>query len=374
MNQTTIYIGIGVLVLIVIIVGVMMSREKTATKTETVVKEGCNLGYESVNGVCNFVACPSGFYNDLNEKKCKRRTKVCAPERTCETVTENPNADDCITDISRCCKENEFAYNNQCYTECPSGTIVSGNKCVPGSCPAGFYRSSTDKGGKYRDNRGICQNYNNAFTQYEQNYLTDANKQCKNVVFNPNADSITITNKTSGTSCTPSEANSEGQCNDKSVCQKVRCVSGYYDNGNGTCIGDCKDNGTNNINDTVNRRCVASCPLETYYNKIMNGSQVVKNECVNDCGFRTKDFFGRDTPSFNFKKTNGLGYCINCRQDQQYKKTEGVTREIQNLNDTALENASNSYKAVYNDTELNSQILLSAPHMNFYTNSCLNFS
>ena len=331
MNQTTIYIGIGVLVLIVIIVGVMMSREKTATKTETVVKEGCNLGYESVNGVCNFVACPSGFYNDLNEKKCKRRTKVCAPERPCETVTENPNADDCITDISRC------------------------------ACNFGFYKNSA----------GVC-------TPYSQSVMDDynANKSnnCKNVSLDPNADRVIISNKPNGTVC-KIDGSYEYSCVD-GQCSNKRCAPSYYDRGDGTCIDDCKDNPnpTNKINDTVNRRCVASCPSNTYYNKIMNGSQVVKNECVSDCGFRTKDFFGRDTPSFNFKKTNGLGYCINCRQDQQYKKTEGVTREIQNLNDTALENASNSYKAVYNDTELNSQILLSAPHMNFYTNSCLNFS
>jgi hypothetical protein len=334
MNKTTIYVGIGVLVIIIIIVAVIMSKKtvtKPETKTETIVKEGCNLGYESVNGVCNFVACPSGFYNDLNEKKCKRRTKVCAPERPCETVTENPNADECIKDISRC------------------------------ACDFGFYKNSA----------GVC-------TPYSQSVIDDynANKSnnCKNVSLDPNADRVIISNKPNGTIC-KTEGAYEYSCVD-GQCSNKRCAPSYYDRGDGTCIDDCKNNGSNNIiNDTVNRRCVASCPSETYYNKIVNGSQIVKNECVRDCSsVRTKDFFGRDTSSFNFRKTNGLGYCINCSQDQQYKNIEGVTPQIQNLNDIALVNATNSYKTVYNDTELNNQILLSSAHMNFYTNSCLNFS
>lgn len=313
MNQTTIYIGIGVLVLIVIIVGVIMSRKKT----ETVVKEGCNLGYDSVNGECKFIGCPAGFYNDINEKKCKRRTKVCAAERSCENVTENPNADECIKDISRC------------------------------PCDFGYYKNSA----------GVCTPYSQSVMD---DYNANKNNKCKSVSLDPNADRVII-NNLDGTVCRTDGAYEYSCVNGE--CSNKKCAKNYYDKGDGTCIIDCKDNDIdekNNINDTVNRRCVASCPSKTYYNKIMNGSQVVKNECVSDCGsVRTKDFFGRDTPSFNFKKTNGVGYCINCRQDQQYNN---------------IEDASNSYKTVYNDAELNSQILLSTEHMIFYTNSCLNFS
>jgi hypothetical protein len=327
MNQTTIYIGIGVLVLIVIIVGVMMSRKKTATNTETVVKEGCNLGYESVNGVCNFVACPSGFYNDLNEKKCKRRTKVCAPERPCETVTENPNADDCITDISRCCKENEFAYNNQCYTECPSGTIVSDKNCVAGNCPQGFYNSASNKGGKYRDSKGICKNYNFAYIQYE-GFLQDNKKQCKNVSFNPNADEIVITNKPSGTSCSLLDEGSRGECisSDDASCERKGCKPGFYDTGINTCTRDCKNNlSERNINDKSSMTCVSVCPNNTYYNKIMDNGIIVVNECVNNCrNVSSKNFYNVDKPLFNYKinSTDNTGFCISCRQDQKWVYNE----------------------------------------------------
>lgn len=324
MNQTTIYIGIGVVVLIVIIVAVMMSRKKTEVKTETKTEViSCNSGYIFQNGECKFEGCIDGKYNDLNEKKCKNRTKVCPqPQRACETVTENPNADECITDISRCCKENEFEYNGECRTDCPTGTIVSGKKCIAGNCPQGFYRSDTDKGGKYRDSKGICQDYNNAFIKYKENYLTDANKQCKNVVFNPNADDITITNK-QGSSCSLNEGES-GRCDNNAECKFAGCVSGFYDRGNKTCVRDCSNNifnATLNIKDTVNNKCVSSCPDNTYYNKIMNGETVVTNECVNNCrNVRSQNFYNVDKPLFNYKinSTDKTGFCISCRQDKKW--------------------------------------------------------
>lgn len=300
MNQTTIYIGIGVLVFIVIIVAVMMSKKKTETKVETVVKEGCNLGYESVNGLCNFVACPSGFYNDLNEKKCKRRTKVCAPERPCETVTENPNADECIKDISRC------------------------------ACDFGFYKNSA----------GVC-------TPYSQSVMDDynANKSnnCKNVSLDPNADRVIISNKPNGTIC-KTEGAYEYSCVD-GQCSNKRCAPSYYDRGDGICIDDCKNNGPNNIiNDTVNRRCVASCPSETYYNKIVNGSQIVKNECVIDCrNVNTSNFYGNNSPLFNYKNPRG-NFCISCRQDKQYVKNEVAGFDV---NRQLLLNSRNSFVTVY---------------------------
>lgn len=367
MNQTTIYIGIAVVVLIVIIVAVMMSRKKTEVKTETKTEIiSCNLGYEIQNGECKFVACPSGFYNDINEKKCKKRTKVCPqPQRACETVTENPNADECITDISRCCKEDEFEYNGQCRTDCPTGTIVSGKKCIAGNCPTGFYNSDSNKGGKYRDSKGICIDYNNAFIRYRENYLTDANKQCKNVVFNPNADDITITNK-QGSSCSLNEGES-GRC-DNGECKFAGCAQGFFDKGNRNCVRDCSGNGTNNINNTVNRTCVSSCPANTYYNKIMNGSAVFKNECVSDCSsVQTENFFGESKPSFNYKDANNKGFCINCRQDQQYRKTG-------NQDDIALDNATLSFQNVYEDNDLNRKIAISDysnAFTNFYQTKCL---
>jgi hypothetical protein len=275
MNQTTIYIGIGVLVLIVIIVGVIMSRKKT----ETVVKEGCNLGYDSVNGECKFIGCPSGFYNDINEKKCKKRTKVCSAERTCENVTENPNADECIKDISRCACE--------------------------------F--------GKYKNSDGVCTPYSDSVMR---EYNENKDNPCKNVSLDPNADRVIISNKPDGTVCRTDGAYEYSCVNGE--CSNKKCAQNYYDKGDGTCIGDCKDNDIdekNNINDTVNRRCVASCPSNTYYNKIVNDEQVVKNECVRDCrNIRQQNIFGVNVPLYNFSSGNKK-YCISCLQDISITKT-----------------------------------------------------
>jgi hypothetical protein len=331
MNQTTIYIGIGVLVLIVIIVAVMMSRKtatKTETKTETVVKEGCNLGYESVNGVCNFVACPAGFYNDLNEKKCKRRTKVCAPERPCETVTENPNADECIVDISRC------------------------------ACNFGFYKNSA----------GVCTPYSQSVMD---EYNANKNNNCKNVSLDPNADRVIISNKPNGTVC-KTEGAYEYSCLDGD-CSNKKCAQSYYDKGDGNCIIDCKDNGVNNINDTVNRRCVASCPNETYYNKIVNGAQVVKNECVSDCrNVINQNFYNKNSKLFNYENSVGK-FCISCRQNLQYIKNEGGSFE---QNRQLLSSARSSFVNVYGSNVLEEQVYNSSDNLTqqsypkFYNDNC----
>jgi hypothetical protein len=351
-----------------------VTENPNADECITDISRCCNLGYEFQNGECKFVGCPSGFYNDMNEKKCKNRTKVCPqPQRACETVTENPNADDCITDISRCCKENEFEYNGQCRTDCPTGTIVSGNKCVAGNCPQGFYNSDSNKGGKYRDSKGICQDYNNAFTKYKQIYLSDPNKQCKNVVFNPNADDITITNKPPGSSCSLNEGES-GRC-DNGECKFAGCASGFFDKGNRICVRDCirDGDGTNKINNTVNRTCVSSCPANTYYNKIMNGAAVVRNECVSDCrNVQTENFFGESKPSFNYKDANNKGFCINCRQDQQYRKIGNYEADK-----IALKNATLSFQDVYDNDNLDKEIARSSYNSaftDFYNTKCLKFS
>ena len=278
MNQTTIYIGIGVLVLIVIIVAVMMSKTKVKTETKTEVLS-CNLGYEFQNGECKFVACPSGFYNDMNEKKCKIRTKVCPqPQRVCETVTENPNADDCITDISKCACE--------------------------------F--------GKYKNSNGVCTPYSDSVMR---EYNENKDNPCKNVSLDPNADRVIISNKPDGTVCKTEGAYEYSCVNGE--CSNKKCAQNYYDIGDGTCIGDCKDNDIdekNNINDTVNRRCVSSCPANTYYNKIVNGSTIVRNECVSDCSSVVlPNIFGVTVPQYNFVKGENK-YCISCLQDVSINK------------------------------------------------------
>lgn len=273
MNQTTIYIGIGVVVLIVIIVAVMMSRKKTEVKTETKTEViSCNSGYIFQNGECKFEGCIDGKYNDLNEKKCKNRTKVCPqPQRACETVTENPNADECITDISRCACE--------------------------------F--------GKYKNSSGVCTPYSDSVMR---EYNENKDNKCKNVSLDPNADRVNISNKPDGTVCR-TEGAYQYLCQGGNCSNNRRCAPGYYDSGNNTCIADCKDNGDKNINNKKNMTCVNSCPADTYYNKIVNGNTVVRNECVSDCSSVVlPNIFGVNVPQYNFVKGDKK-YCISCLQD-----------------------------------------------------------
>lgn len=300
MNQTTIYIGIAVVVLIVIIVAVMMSKTQVKTETKTEVLS-CNLGYEIQNSECKFVACPSGFYNDINEKKCKKRTKVCpSPQRACETVTENPNADDCITDISRCACE--------------------------------F--------GKYKNNAGVCTPYSDSVMR---EYNDNKDNPCKNVSLDPNADRVNISNKPDGTVCR-TEGAYQYLCQGGNCSNNRKCAPGYYDAGNNTCISDCKDNGDKNINNKKNMTCVNSCPVDTYYNKIMNGSAIVRNECVSDCrNARSPNFYGNNSPLFNYENLRGK-FCISCRQDLQYVKNEGGSFD---QNRQLLSNARSSFESVY---------------------------
>jgi len=368
-----IYIGIGLFILLLLLIFFYFKNKteiKTEIKTETKIIKGCNLGYEMKNDVCEFIYCPIGYYNDINEKKCKKREKDCSSSsRTCETVSYNPNSDDCIIDSSKCCSENKFSYNNECFDICPPGTItnISNKTCVRGSCAQGFYRTTTDKGGEYRDNIGLCKNYNNAFSMYE-NYLSDINKQCKNVTFNPNEDSIIITNKNNGTNCSISEIGTDAKCQN-GICTKVGCKNGFYDRGDGICINDCKNN-TNDttriINNKVNNTCVSNCPINSYYNKIMNGNNIEKNECVSNCNnISSTNFFDEQKELFNYKPNNtSHGYCISCRQDLRYSKIVGSLE-----NDIAIDNARKSYQNVYNI-----QPITSASYSNFYNNNCLKFN
>jgi len=231
---------------------------------------------------------------------------VSSTSRACETVTENPNADDCITDISRC------------------------------ACEFGRYKNSA----------GVCTPYNDSVMR---EYNENKDNPCKNVSLDPNADRVIISNKPDGTVCR-TEGAYQYLCQGGNCSNNRRCAPGYYDSGNNTCIADCKDNGDKNINNKKNMTCVNSCPNDTYYNKIMNGTTVVTNECVSDCrNARSPNFYGNNSPLFNY----GDKFCISCRQDLQYVKNEGGSFD---QNRQLLSNARSSFESVYEGNVLGEDI------------------